>query len=78
LAQKYSGPHISILVHQGEKDKFLATQLSTPKFTEIVKGNANLSGAQVKLCPGYDHGYYFIATFVEEHITFHAKQLNQQ
>jgi len=74
-AAKYHGPPLHILVHQGDKDKFLATQLSTDKFANSLKGNSALSSSEVKLCEGYDHGYYFIATFVEEHIAHHAKFL---
>jgi S-formylglutathione hydrolase len=29
----------------------------------------------LRLHPGYDHGYYFIASFIEDHLEFHAAQL---
>jgi S-formylglutathione hydrolase len=80
LATKYKGPYIPVLVHQGDKDKFLANQLSTPKFEAVLKGNPVFSEStppKIVMCPGYDHGYYFISSFVDEHVAFHAAHLNK-
>lgn len=77
LAEKYSGPNPHILIHQGQKDKFLSNpdQLQTEKFSQICKKNTILSDTSITYCPAFDHGYYFIATFVEAHIEHHAKYL---
>jgi S-formylglutathione hydrolase len=62
-----------ILVDQGDQDKFLTEQLKP----ELLVAAANKSGSQLqsRQQPGYDHGYYFIATFMEDHLRHHARQL---
>lgn len=59
-----------ILVDQGEADEFIATQLQP----ERLLAAAHQSGQQLTLRrhAGYDHSYFFIATFIEQHIRFHA------
>jgi S-formylglutathione hydrolase len=66
----YPGP---ILIDQGSADQFLATELMPEKFAAA----AAKSGQQLNLRmqPGYDHGYYFIQTFMSEHLLHHAEQL---
>lgn len=62
-----------ILIDQGESDQFLATQLLTEKF-EV----ACLDVRQeliLRMQPGYDHSYYFISTFIEDHVRHHANFL---
>lgn len=62
-----------ILVDQGTADKFLAEQLQVDKLEAACKQ----SGTQLSLRyhEGYDHGYYFIATVMEEHLRHHAREL---
>lgn len=68
-----SGWNKPILVDQGLADPFLATQLQPEQFEQAC------AAADVPLMlrrqDGYDHSYYFIATFIGEHIAFHARQL---
>ena len=66
----YPGP---ILIDQGGADQFLTAQLMPEKFAAA----AAKSGQQLNLRmqPGYDHGYYFIQTFMAEHLLHHAEQL---
>ncbi|GLX85364.1 S-formylglutathione hydrolase [Thalassotalea loyana] len=62
-----------ILIDQGDADQFLAEQLNTQTFIDIA---AQLEGdITVRMQEGYDHSYYFIASFIEEHLGFHAKYL---
>uniref|UniRef100_A0A6B2LDL0 S-formylglutathione hydrolase n=1 Tax=Arcella intermedia TaxID=1963864 RepID=A0A6B2LDL0_9EUKA len=77
LASQYNGPDLHLLVDQGTADKFLEVQLSTAKFEGICKANPVLSNAKINMRPGYDHGYYFVSTFMEEHIAHHANFLKQ-
>jgi S-formylglutathione hydrolase len=67
------GWNSEILIDQGSADDFLETQLMPERFREAC------DAAKVKLTlryqEGYDHSYYFIATFMEEHIAHHAKLL---
>ena len=65
---------VEILVDQGLSDAFLKEQLYPHKFLEACKSaNVNLKFRQHE---GYDHGYYFISTFMADHIEHHAKILN--
>ncbi|XP_068659645.1 S-formylglutathione hydrolase [Aristolochia californica] len=67
---KFSVP---ILIDQGVDDKFLHDQLLPHNFEEACKSvNAPL---QLRLQPGYDHSYFFIATFIDDHIRHHAQAL---
>ena len=61
-----------ILIDQGLGDKFLPDQLLPEAFEQACqKAQQPL---QLRRHAGYDHGYYFISTFVEDHILFHARQ----
>lgn len=62
-----------LLVDQGDKDQFYPAQLRT----EALIDAAAQSGAKVdiRFQPGYDHSYYFISSFIEEHLRFHARYL---
>ena len=65
--------YVPLLVEQGKADQFLEEQL---------KPHALLNAAQktdtsltLNMHEGYDHSYFFIATFIDEHLTFHASHL---
>ena len=62
-----------ILVDQGLADKFLADQL----FPEALESACRAAGQGLTLRRhvGHDHSYYFIASFVDDHLRHHAKQL---
>jgi len=62
-----------ILIDQGLGDKFLAEQLYPEAFEAACATAAQ--PLQLRRHAGYDHGYYFIATFMEDHIRFHAERL---
>jgi S-formylglutathione hydrolase len=64
----------TILVDQGLADKFLADQLCP----EALEAACREAGQRLTLRrqEGYDHGYFFIATFMEDHLRHHAAQLN--
>lgn len=62
-----------MLVDQGEADEFLMTQLHPQALQQAAaKAGHDLS---YRLRPGYDHSYYFIASFIEDHLRFHARYL---
>ena len=64
-----------ILVDQGLADTFLKEQLHPQKFQEACKkAGVNLNLRQHE---GYDHGYYFISTFMADHIEHHANILKK-
>lgn len=66
----FAGP---ILIDQGDADQFLVEQLKPEKF----KAAAEQSGQKLtlRMQSGYDHGYYFIQTFMADHLKHHAEQL---
>ncbi|AXK38442.1 S-formylglutathione hydrolase [Crenobacter cavernae] len=70
LAEPYPG---EILVDQGLADQFLETQLRP----ELFEAACTERGQPLTLRrhAGYDHGYYFISTFIEDHLRHHAQQL---
>jgi S-formylglutathione hydrolase len=63
----------TILIHQGTNDEFWKTQLMTENFIEAA--NSTKQKHLVKFCEGFDHSYYFIASFIEEQILHHAQYL---
>ena len=64
---------LPMLVDQGEADDFLAEQLK-PELLEKVGVAADYPMA-IRMQAGYDHSYFFIASFIGEHIAFHAANL---
>ncbi|MCB5363605.1 S-formylglutathione hydrolase [Pusillimonas sp. CC-YST705] len=62
-----------ILVDQGMADSFLAEQLYPEAFEQACEQAGQ--ALTLRRHEGYDHGYYFISTFMEDHMNFHAKQL---
>jgi len=63
-----------ILIDQGLNDKFLAEQLYPAEFEAACRKAKQL--LELRRHEGYDHGYYFISTFIEEHLHFHKRCLN--
>src|SRR5215471_1074408 len=64
-------PHI--LIDQGLSDQFLQTQLHPHLFEEAARKAGY--PLQLRRHEGYDHGYYFISTFMEDHLVHHARFL---
>lgn len=62
-----------ILVDQGDADSFLEGQLKP----ELLKAAAEAVGQNitVRMQPGYDHSYFFMASFMADHVAFHAVRL---
>ncbi len=72
LVRKAASP-ADILIDQGEADSFLTEQLR-PELFEAACGAMGQS-VTVRRQPGYDHSYYFIASFMADHIAHHAEAL---
>ncbi len=64
-----------ILIDQGLSDGFLSTQLHPEQFEAACAAAAQ--PLRLRRHPGYDHGYYFIATFMADHLAHHAEQLSR-
>ncbi len=65
-----------MLVDQGEADTFLAEQLK-PHLLEEACITAGIS-LTLRIQPGYDHSYYFISTFMADHLRWHADRLTDR
>ncbi len=67
------GEHLPALVDQGLADDFLSSQL----LPETLEDAAKASGYPLTLRrhEGYDHSYYFISSFIDDHLRFHAQYL---
>lgn len=73
LVRKLSWPHETILIDQGSNDPYLKEQLKPELFQEACKeAGVDLS---LRIQEGYDHSYYFIASFIADHLNLHAAQL---
>ncbi|HEY8386730.1 MAG TPA: S-formylglutathione hydrolase [Porticoccaceae bacterium] len=64
---------LPVLVDQGDKDDFLVEQLK-PELLEAVAREVGYP-MTIRMQPGYDHSYFFIASFIGEHLAFHARHL---
>jgi S-formylglutathione hydrolase len=62
-----------LLVDQGEGDSFLQEQLKTHLLSEACERAGQ--PATIRMQPGYDHSYYFISSFMAEHVAWHAERL---
>jgi S-formylglutathione hydrolase len=69
-ARRYARP---ILIDQGTADKFLTEQLKPEIFKEACLRSG--TALELRFQDGYDHGYYFISTFVADHLHHHAAHL---
>lgn len=67
------GDAIPTLIDQGDNDTFLALQLQPAVLAECARQKA--WPLTLRIQPGYDHSYYFIASFIEDHLRFHARYL---
>ena len=63
-----------LLVDQGEADNFLHEQLKTGLLVMACR-KAGIP-ATIRMQPGYDHSYYFISSFMADHVAWHAARMN--
>lgn len=63
----------NILIDQGEADQFLAEQLDPALFLKMCRNHGQAVTHRYQ--PGYDHSYYFVASFMGDHIAHHAAVL---
>ncbi len=63
-------PVLPVLIDQGEGDKFLAGQLRPDLL--VAACNESKQPLQLRMHAGYDHGYYFIQSFIDDHLRHHA------
>jgi S-formylglutathione hydrolase len=68
-----AGEKLPILIDQGDADDFLESQLK-PRLIEVACAQAD-HPLTLRMQPGYDHSYYFIASFIGDHVAWHAQAL---
>jgi S-formylglutathione hydrolase len=73
MAKGMAAPFDDILVDQGLSDPFLETQL----MPDLLEQAAATAGQKLTMRyhEGYDHSYYFIQSFIDDHIAFHGERL---
>jgi S-formylglutathione hydrolase len=64
---------LPLLVEQGDRDDFLDNQLKPDSLVQAAKAAGH--PLELRMQPGYDHSYYFIASFIEDHLRYHARAL---
>lgn len=74
LAKKYNGPPLDILIDQGKEDTFLKEGQLLPENLLTAAKDVGLP-LILRFQEGYDHSYFFITTFIEDHIKHHVKYL---
>ena len=70
---KASQAHLPALVDQGTQDNFLAEQLKPQALLDAAEQVGY--PLELRLQEGFDHSYYFISSFIDDHLRFHAKHL---
>ena len=73
MMASHSQDAIPTLIDQGDADQFLADQLQPARLAEAARQTGWPLTLRVQ--PGYDHSYYFMASFIEDHLRFHAQYL---
>ena len=73
LAGNYKSPQNLIRIDQGLADEFLERELNTDKFEQACKDSE--LAIDIHRHVGHGHGYYFISTFIDDHLQHHAKFL---
>lgn len=65
-----------ILIDQGSADPFLDEQLRPQLFADVAAASGQ--AVALRMQEGYDHSYYFIATFIEDHLRWHHERLQDK
>jgi S-formylglutathione hydrolase len=74
LVKKLGGPRRgTILIDQGARDEFLQRELRPESFNEACKSVGQR--LELRMHDGFDHSYFFISSFVDDHLEFHSQAL---
>jgi len=75
VAKVYDGPLKKILVDCGAEDEYLHLLLPH-RLVEAAEGNKDSLQVDLNMREGYNHSYYFVASFIEDHIRYHTEMLS--
>lgn len=70
---KTAQERLPLFVDQGDADNFLEEQLKPELLKEVCEANGH--PLELRIQPGYDHSYFFMASFIADHVAYHAKAL---
>ena len=70
LINNGAGNNLPMRIDQGGDDEFLHTQLQTERLAEAVAARGLT--AEINVRPGHDHSYYFVSSFLSDHLRWHA------
>jgi len=70
---KTAQERLPLFIDQGDADNFLEEQLKPELLKEVCE--ANNHPLELRIQPGYDHSYFFMASFMGDHVAYHAKAL---
>ncbi|MBY4677346.1 S-formylglutathione hydrolase [Marinobacterium sp. CAU 1594] len=76
LLMRQAKQSLPLLVDQGGDDEFLSEQLRPEALQHAC--TANEQPLTLRMHPGYDHSYYFISSFIDDHLQFHARYLTEE
>ncbi|OQR83108.1 S-formylglutathione hydrolase, partial [Thraustotheca clavata] len=76
VLEKGANTNLDILIDQGTDDSFLNDKQLLPEAFEAACQKVG-QPLTLRMQEGYDHGYYFISTFMESHINHHADVLHK-
>lgn len=69
-------PGVPILIDQGDRDPFLSEQLQPARLSQVAQETG--WPLTLRMQSGYDHSYFFIASFIDDHLRFHADALSDE
>jgi S-formylglutathione hydrolase len=64
-----------VQTHQGTEDNFHAQNQLLPQNLADAASSAGINGVQIRMQEGYDHSYYFVASFADQHVEYAARFL---
>jgi len=76
IMKSYTGPARDILVDQGDSDEFLQQILHPENLIAAAAQSPHHVKLTLRMQPGYNHSYFFVQSFIPDHIAHHAKILN--
>ena len=71
---KQGAPKLPLFIDQGTEDEFLSEYLQPEKLQAVCEQFDH--PLDLRMQAGYDHSYYFIASFIQDHMRYHAKHLS--
>ena len=74
MQQAEQANYLPMLVSQGDADNFLEEQLKPQNLVDIA--NTKAYPLQLEMHAGYDHSYFFISSFIDQHLLFHHQFLS--